>query len=160
MKIGLALHELHRSENELAEKLMHVSERHKADHEIFYVARDLAGWSQEHVRALAVAAERYDVHLDPEPHDEVGLMAKARETLSEAMGRDPRAALLVLIDLREVYVRAAGVSSDWELIAQAAQGIKDRELVDLSQRCHPDNLRQMRWANGKLKEGATQILLS
>lgn len=52
------------------------------------------------------------------------------------------------------------MSIDWELLAQAAQGVKDSELVALSKRCHPDNLRQVRWANGKLKESATQILVS
>ena len=29
-----------------------------------------------------------------------------------------------------------------------------------TKRCHPDDLRQARWANGKLKEAATQILVS
>lgn len=160
MKIGLALHELHRSENELAELLLRASDRHEVDHEIHYVARDLARWSQEHVRLLAQAAERYDTHLDPEPRGESGLMERVRDRLSEAVGREPQASLLLLVDLREIYTSAAGVSVDWELVAQAAQGVKDAELVALSKRCHPDNLRQMRWANGKLKESATQILVS
>jgi hypothetical protein len=160
MKIGLALRELHRSENELAEKLLHASDRHKVDHEIHYLARDLARWSQEHVRLLAQAAQRYDTELDPEPRGDSRTMEHLRDKVSEAVGREPQASLLLLVDLREIYVRASGVSVDWELIAQAAQGVKDQELVALSKRCHPDNLRQMRWANGKLKEAATQILVS
>ena len=40
MRIGLALRELHRSENALATELFHVSERHKTDHEIHHLARD------------------------------------------------------------------------------------------------------------------------
>jgi hypothetical protein len=59
-----------------------------------------------------------------------------------------------------VYIKAAGVSVDWELLAQAAQGIKHADLLDLAKKNHPDTLRQMRWANGKLKESATQILVS
>ena len=160
MKIGLALHELHRSENELAEKLLHASDRHKVDHEIHYVARDLAAWSQEHVRRLAEAAQRYDVRLDPEPRGESRTMEHVRDRMSIAVGRRPQAALLLLADLREIYLSASGVSVDWELVAQAAQGVKDKHLVALSKRCHPDNLRQVRWANGKLKEAATQILVS
>jgi allophanate hydrolase subunit 1 len=160
MKIGLALHELHRSENELAEKLLHVSDRHKVDHEIHYVARDIARWSQDHVRQLAEAAKRYDVDLDPEPREESRLMERVRDAVSDATGREPQASLLVLVDLREVYLRASGVSVDWELVAQAAQGVKDASLVALTKRCHPENLRQARWANGKLKEAATQILVS
>jgi allophanate hydrolase subunit 1 len=160
VKIGLALHELHRSENELAERLLRASDRHEVDHEIHYVARDLARWSQEHVRLLAQAAQRYETHLDPEPRGESALMERVRDRVSEAVGREPQASLLLLVDLREIYTSAAGVSVDWELVAQAAQGVKDAELVALSKRCHPDNLRQMRWANSKLKESATQILVS
>ncbi|WP_432497627.1 hypothetical protein [Kineococcus auxinigenes] len=160
MKIGLALHELHRAENELAEKLLHVSDRHKADHEIHHLARDLARWSQRHVRELAEAGRRYDVDLNPEPRGETHLMARARDKLSDAVGREPQASLLLLIDLREVYMRCAGVSADWELLAQVAQGVKDAELLALSKKCHPETLRQMRWANAKLKESATQILVS
>jgi hypothetical protein len=160
MKIGLALHELHRSENELADKLLHASDRHKVDHEIHYIARDLARWSQEHVRLLAQAAERYDTRLDPEPRGESRTTEHLRDKVSEVIGREPQSALLLLVDLREIYMRASGVSVEWELIAQAAQGVKDKNLVALSKRCHPDNLRQARWANGKLKGAATQILVS
>jgi hypothetical protein len=68
--------------------------------------------------------------------------------------------MLLLSDIREIYLAAAGVSVDWELVAQGAQGARDLELIELAQRCHAENLRQMRWANAKLKESATQILLS
>lgn len=141
MKIGLALHELHRSEDELAEKLLHASDRHKVDHEVFHVGRDLARWSQEHVRALAEAGQRHDLDL-------------------ELVGREPQASLLLLLDLREIYMRGCGVSVDWELLAQAAQGAKDAKLLGVVERCHPESRRQVRWANGKLGESATQILLS
>jgi hypothetical protein len=160
VKIGLALRELHRSEDELAHKLLQVSDRHKADHDIFYLGKELALWSQQHVRALAAHAARYDVHLDPEPRGETRLVAAAREKLSEAVGRVPAAGLLLLVDMREVYTRASGLSVDWELVAQAAQGIRDTDLLALSKTCHPETLRQVRWANAKLKESATQILVS
>lgn len=160
MKIGLALHELHRSENDLAHELLQASERHKVDHEIFYLARDLARWSQRHVRELAEIGQHYGQDLDPEPEGEVGLAERLREKGSELVGRRGDASLLLLRDLREIYTKASGVSSDWELLAQAAQGIKHTDLLDLAERCHPDTLRQVRWANSKLKESATQILVS
>ena len=158
--MGIALRELHRAENQLAEKLLHVSDRHKVDHDIFYLAKELAGWSQEHVRLLADSGSRYGVDLDPEPRGESHLLAKARDRLSEAVGREPETNLLLLVDVREIYTHASGVSVDWELVAQAAQGLKDTDLLALSKRCHPETLRQVRWANAKLKESATQILVS
>jgi hypothetical protein len=160
VKIGLVLEQLHRDENDLAQQLFHVSERHKVDHEIYHLGRDLAKWSQQHVREIAAIASQYGQDLDPEPRSENTLMEKVREKGSQLVGRDAEAGLLLLRDLREVYIKACGVSADWELLAQAAQGIKHTDLLDVAQRCHPQNLRQMKWANGKLKESATQILVS
>jgi hypothetical protein len=160
MKFDLVLQELHRSENALAQKLLHVSERHKVDHEIYHLGRDLAGWSQDHVRRIAEIAGDYGQDLDKEFKGEPGLPRRLRERGSELMGRRSGVALAMLIDLREVYTMAAGVSVDWEMLAQAAQGLKHRDLLDVCQRCHPETLRQMGWANGKLKEASTQILVS
>ncbi|MDF9868726.1 hypothetical protein OKW18_000864 [Streptomyces pratensis] len=160
MKIGLLLHELHRAENDLARELLRISERHKVDHEIYHLGRDLARWSQHHVRELATLAERFDTHLDPEPVGELNATERLREKASELVGRRPQSALLLLRDLREVYIKASGVSVDWEMLGQAAQGLKDTDLLAVVQRCHPDTLRQLRWANGKLKESSTQILIS
>ena len=70
------------------------------------------------------------------------------------MGRRPEPALLLLADLRRPHRRAAGVSLDWELLAQ------DVDLIDLSQRCDPQSLRQMRWDNAMLKELSAQALTS
>jgi hypothetical protein len=45
------------------------------------------------------------------------MMEHVRDKVSEAIGREPQASLLLLVDLREIYMRASGVSVDWELIA-------------------------------------------
>ncbi|MBT0992911.1 hypothetical protein KIN34_01220 [Cellulomonas sp. DKR-3] len=160
MRIGLALRELHRDEGDLASELLRVSDRHAVDHEIFYVARDLAVWSQDHVREIARIARDYDEDLDPDAATESSLVARLRDKGSELVGRRAAPGLELLRDLREVYLMASGVSVDWELVAQAAQGLKHRELVELTGRCHAETLRQVRWANGKLKESATQVLVS
>jgi hypothetical protein len=158
-KVPLALEELHRAENDLAGELLHASDRHKVDHEIFYVARDLARWSQEHVRELARIGRDYNLHLAPEPEDEHSLVARIRQRGAELLGRRHDLALLLLRDLREIHRTAAGVSLDWEILAQTAQALKDRELLALTQKCHPQTLRQLRWANGALKENAAQIMV-
>jgi hypothetical protein len=160
MKIGLILRELHRDENELAHHLLVVSERHKADHEVYHLARDLSGWSARHVRALAAAGPRYDVKLDPEPAGERTVAERLREKGSELLAHRWAPELLMLRDLRKVYTDASGLSVDWELLGQAAQAAKDGDLLRLTEECHPDTLRQIRWANAKLKESSPQILIS
>jgi hypothetical protein len=160
VRIGSALEELHRSENHLAHQLLAVAERHAAEPGIHHLGRDLAVWSQDHVRRIAPVGQRYGVELDPEPAGDPGLLDRVRDGVGDRLGRRSDPALLLLRDLRSIYVDASGVSVDWELVAQAAQGVRDQELLELAQACHPDTLRQARWANSMLKESATQVLVS
>jgi hypothetical protein len=160
MNLGLALEELHRSENHLARRLLAVADRHRTDHEVFHVGRDLATWSQDHVRRLAPFGDRYGVRLDPEPAGEPSPLARLREAVSDRLGRRSAPGLLLLRGLRSLLVDATGVSADWEMVAQVAQGIRDTDLLALAQRCHPQTLRQLKWANSRIKVSAPQILVS
>lgn len=159
-KVGAGIEELHRSENDLAGALLSLSDRQKSDHEIFHVARDVARWSQEHVRRLAEVGVDYGLELDPDPEDEVTLLARLKQKGSELAGRFHEPGLLLLADLRHLHRTAAGVSLDWEVLAQTAQAMRDRELLGLAQECHPETLRQMRWADAKVKETAAQIMVT
>jgi len=47
---------------------------------------------------------------------------------------------------------------DRELLAHGAQAATDERLLELAQRCHPETLRQVRWANAMLKELVPQTL--
>jgi len=160
VKLGLAIEELHRSEHELAIELHQIASRHKADHGIFHLAQDLAGWSQQHVSGLAQAGRAYGLELDPEPRTTTGIASAAREKGAELLGRRPEPALLLLADLRRVYRMAAGTSLDWEVLGQTAQAIQAQDLIDLTKQCHPDTLRQTRWANAMIKELSAQALAS
>lgn len=159
MKLGLALRELHRSERRLAVKLNALAARHHSDHAITHVAADLAQWSRHHVDEIAATGRHYGLHLHWQPNL-AALSAPLQQRLSDMVGRRPEPALLLLADLRRVHQLAAGVSVDWELLAQGAQAAKDERLLGLAQRCHPETLRQMRWANAMLKELAPQTLTS
>jgi hypothetical protein len=159
-KVGAAIEELHRAENDLAGALLGVSDRHKVDHEVFHVARDIARWSQEHVRRLSEVGNDYGLHLDPDPEDEATLLARLKQKGSELTGRLHEPTLLLLADLRHIHRTAAGVSLDWEVLAQTAQAMKDTELLATAQECHPETLRQMRWADAKVKETAAQIMVT
>jgi hypothetical protein len=158
--VGAAIDELHRSENGLAGALLHVADRHRTDHEIYYVARDIARWSQQHVRRLAAVGSGYHLDLDLEPVGDDGLVARVRQKGAELTGRRHEPALLLLADLRHIHRTAAGVSLDWEVLAQTAQAMKDAELLALAQESHPETLRQMRWADAKVKEIAAQAMVT
>jgi hypothetical protein len=157
MKAAMVLSELYRSERKLARALDAVAARHHADHGICYVAMDLAGWSRNHLHEIDAAAHANDIRLTKRPHcNPAGAQLQSR--ISDLLRRRPEPGLLLIIDLRRVHRLAAGVSLDWELLAQASQAQKNERLLDLTQRCHPESLRQMRWANAMLKELSPQIL--
>ncbi|MGE0220024.1 hypothetical protein [Mycolicibacterium sp.] len=157
MTLNLALRELHRSELRLARSLDAIAARHHSDHGIYHVATDLAQWSREHVALVSQVSRRYGVRM--REHPRVSAVTEAVQAwIGDRLGRRPEPALVLLADLRRLHRLAAGVSLDWELLAQGAQAVKDQDLVELTQRCHPQALRQMRWANAMLKELAPQAL--
>lgn len=159
-KLPVTLEELHRSENHLAALLLRVSDRNKQEHEVFYLARDLARWSQEHVRRLAEVGRDYGLELDEKAKDDNTVLEMLQQKGAELVGRHHEASLLQLRDLREIHRHAAGVSLDWEVLAQTAQALKDRELLGLTKECHPETLRQMRWANAMVKESSAQVMVT
>jgi hypothetical protein len=158
--LGGTIAALHKSEDDLASALLQLSDRHASDHELRFVARDLAGWSQEHVRRLAEAGHAHGLRLDLEPTDPTSLPAVLRRAAGAALGRLHAPSLLLLADLRDLHLAAAGVSVDWEVLAQSAQAAEDSELTALAADCHPQTLRQLRWANAQVKELAAQAILA
>jgi hypothetical protein len=72
----------------------------------------------------------------------------------------PETGIMLLEDLRDLYLRASQNSLAWEMLGQIAQAKHERELLALSKECHPQTLRQIRWANTMLKTQSPQILAS
>jgi hypothetical protein len=156
-KVDMLLRVLHDAEGSVAGDLLSIGERHKTEHEVYHVTRDLAAWSNEHLSLISAEAGRRGLDLDD---DAVGPspLSAVREKVSELVGRRPEPGLLLLRDLRRIHLDCVGLSVDWELLAQTAQGLKDDSLLGLAQRCHPDTLRQARWANSMIKVMSPQIM--
>jgi hypothetical protein len=159
MKLKLAIRELHRSERKLAHELNVAAARHYSDQDIHHLAHDLAEWSQNHLKELAEHGRHYGLRLSAEPRTGA-LTGFLQATTSRLLRHRPEPGLMLLADLRRIHRLAAGTSLDWELLGQGAQAAKDQELLSLTSRCHPETLRQMRWANAMLKELSPQVLTS
>lgn len=129
MKIGLAIRELHGSERNLAVLLRTIAARHQADSGIYYVALDLAVWSDDHLRELAEHGRRQGLRLSARRRTAV-LTAPLQSWIADVLRRRPEPTLMLLADLRRLHRAAAGVSLDWELLGQAAQAAKDQGLLD------------------------------
>jgi hypothetical protein len=160
MKIGVAIREVAESEQELADELLKIGERHRADHDVYHLSRQLSRWAQGHLAALQPFAERYEAKVSDEDigRETAGPLTALREKSAELLGRRPASGMLLLRDLRNVHLLAAEASLNWTLLGQAAQAAKDAELLRCVTLCHPETLRTMRWSITKLKSAAPQVL--
>ena len=68
--------------------------------------------------------------------------------------------MALLDDLQSLYLMASETSLAWEMLAQHAQAKRERDFLELSAACHPQTLRQVRWANTMLKTVSPQVLAS
>ncbi|MFI5688347.1 hypothetical protein [Streptomyces sp. NPDC051636] len=156
--LTLTMRALHHGERKLEKELLAAAERHRTDHEIHHVATDIADWSREHAARLADTGHHYGLDLAKPGQPTYGLMATLREAAAGTLARRPETGLLLLHDLHELYLAASGNSLYWEMLAQAAQATKDTRLLDLVSSCHPQTLRQVRWANTMIKNLSPQLL--
>ncbi|HLS24938.1 MAG TPA: hypothetical protein VK063_03610 [Beutenbergiaceae bacterium] len=167
-KAQMLLGDLHRKEHTMVSQLGQLAERHPGHQEVYHVAQDIARWSSQHLERLEAAAQEYGMDLNTEegPDDGARLEDKrylggGSDAIPPAEGDQPLPeGLQLLEDLRAIYLHAADLSIDWELLGQEAQALKDAELLALSAQCHPGTLRQMRWANAMLKASAPQVMAS
>ena len=159
-KLGIAIERLQAAELDLADDLRKVGERHAVEHDVYHLSHTLAKQCEAHVERLRPFADRYGAPRDHEP-DGGGGLADMLETLrlktSELIGRQP-AGLLLLDDLRRLFVSAQDVGILWVMVAQAAQALRDRELLELCKECHTESVVQMHWLLTRIKVAAPQAL--
>jgi hypothetical protein len=160
-KIGLALKELYRAEEELADEFVKVGERLAAEHDVWYDCRRFADQCHRHADAIRPFAAAHEEQLAPPDDDTVGETSTAalRHKLSELLGRRPESGLLLLRSLRQLYVQAQEVSFHWIVAGQLAQATRDRELLTLVDELHRETLTQIKWLKTQVKQASPQALV-
>jgi hypothetical protein len=159
-KIGLALRELYRAEEELADEYVKVGERLAAEHDLWYQCKQFTEQCHRHADAIRPFAERHEQHLPPADDSELGetTTAALRHKLSELLGRRPESGLLLLRSLRQLYLQAQEVSFHWIVAAQLAQATRDHELLTLVDQLHRETLTQIKWLKSQAKQASPQAL--
>ncbi|WP_157987925.1 hypothetical protein [Jiangella endophytica] len=145
-RLASTLSDLHRDETELAAALLRTAGRHPADPEIAYVGHDLARWSRRHATDLVETAHRYGLRIGAEP---------SAPDASPPAG-DP--GLTLLAELRGLHERTAGIALVWDIVTQAAQALRDDELLALARTCHAQTQQQLAWSKALVKANAAQLL--
>ncbi|WP_372697751.1 hypothetical protein [Arthrobacter sp. JSM 101049] len=150
MKLPVYLGLLHTSEQTLAESFRQVAEGHGAEPDVHFLCLSLAEQCEAHEKALAPIVDRYGEVTDvdePERLHADGLS----ETRSGPVG--------LLRDLQDLYLLASLVDITWTMVKQAAQGIRDKDLLDVLQRCEAETKTQLAWLSTRMKQAAPQALI-
>lgn len=143
--IGLADH----SEKTLAASFRAVAGGHAAEADVFHTCELLAGWSDHHRAMLAPVIDRYgESDLEEPERLHASGLAKVR---SGSIG--------LLRDLQDLHVLGTFVQTTWTVVAQGAQGLRDRELLNVAHASNQQTARQLMWLSTRIKSAAPQALV-
>ncbi len=162
MRLGDALKHLHGRVEELARTLTKTAERHAADHDVFHVGRSLAGRVESLAGSLEPFLATYGKGADDDDVAEAwrSLTEGIRRAGSELMGRSSKAGLILLGDLRELYVETSETEIDWIIVRQGALAARNEDLERLCRVGIEETRRVATWLGSRIKETSPQVLVS
>ncbi|GIH46761.1 hypothetical protein SAMN05421833_103262 [Microbispora rosea] len=67
--------------------------------------------------------------------------------------------LALLRDLHGLYLLATGCDLSWSVVAQAARGLRDDDLLGLARDCAPETAVQLLWLRTRMHQAAPQVLV-
>jgi hypothetical protein len=159
MKLDTAIGQVQDAEADLAKELRKVGERHAVEHDLYHLSHTLAKQCETHLERLRPFTERYGA---PPGNDGVGdspsLLERMRHKAAELAGRSEAAGMLLLRDLRDLYLTAQEAEIAWVILAQAAQAARDRELLVVVSECHEEAEMRGKWLRTRIKESSPQVL--
>ncbi|MEU4743959.1 hypothetical protein AB0G02_26315 [Actinosynnema sp. NPDC023658] len=150
MHLATYLGLLHSSLTTLSDAFREVAQGHGDEPDVWHTCRVLAARVDRQAEALAPVVERYGEHRENEPErlHATGLQS----TRGGPVG--------LLRDLQDLYTLASLTDITWTVVGQAAQGLRDRELLDVVGACEQDTARQLTWLRTRIKQAAPQALIA
>ncbi|KOV81289.1 hypothetical protein [Nocardia sp. NRRL S-836] len=150
MHLATYLGLLHSSLRTLAGAFREVAAGHGEEPDVRQMCEVLAGRADGQAEHLAPVVERYGEHREDEP-----------ERLHAAEFTDTRTGGVGLLrDLQDLYALASFTDITWTVVNQAAQALRDRELLDVVSSCEPETQRQLAWLTTRIKQAAPQALVA
>ncbi|MGZ6738860.1 MAG: hypothetical protein ACXVD4_05220 [Nocardioides sp.] len=143
--VGLADH----SEKTLADSFRAVGEGHARVADVFHTCHLLAEMSDGHRRDLVPVVRRYGEEDIEEPE----------RLHAEGLAQARSGEIGLLRDLQDLHLLATLVQTTWTVVAQGAQGLRDRELLAVATSANAETSRQLTWLNTRLKVAAPQALI-
>lgn len=138
---------LHKAELDLADGYRRVGEAHAQEVDVYHLCNALfARQCDTHAEQLKPFVDRYGEQKPEEP-----------EQLYHEFFDQTRSGSLGL--LRDLYLMAHACDIAWTMIGQAAQGVGDRELLEVVNSCEKETANQIKWINTRMKIAAPQVLI-
>ncbi|GAB2810121.1 hypothetical protein [Lentzea nigeriaca] len=150
MHLATYLGLLHGSLRTLAGAFREVAKGHGEEPDVASTCQVLAKRLDGQVEKLGPIVERYGEHRESEP--ERLHAAEFEQTRSGGVG--------LLRDLQDLYALASFTDITWTVVGQAAQGLRDKELLDVVSSCEKDTARQLAWLKTRMKQSAPQALIA
>jgi hypothetical protein len=161
VKLHKAIEDVQEAETELAKQLRSVGERHATEPDLYHLGHTLARQCDDHIRRLAPFAERYGTSPGTNNITEsTGVLDALRRTSSKLISRSEASGLLLLRDLRHLYLAAQDAEIVWVILVQAARAVRDRELIEAASLCHEEAEARGKWLRTRIKESCPQVLAS
>lgn len=150
MKLPVYIGLLSHSERTLAAAFRQLADGHGSEPDVYHLSLMLAAQCDRHEEALRSAIERYGEAGDDEPERiHAGEMSESRT-----------GPLGLLRDLQDVYLLASLVDVTWAMVKQAAQGLRDEDLLKVVGDCDGETALQLRWLKTRMSQAAPQVLIA
>jgi hypothetical protein len=160
--VGRQLRRLYKTEQGLADEFRRVGERHADEVDIAHICELLAQQCVAHANLLGPHLERYAGRRSPAESDAPGpadsAMGHLRREVADASLRQPRLGLTLLDDLGNLYLAITAIDLLWVQVGQAAQALRDSDLLATVTQCDEQTTTQSRCLKTRIKELAPQTL--
>ncbi|HLP18151.1 MAG TPA: molybdopterin oxidoreductase [Bacteroidota bacterium] len=141
---------IERNETVLQESLLKVATRHQLEPDIRETCMKLAAWSGVHLSDLHPIRDRFaDTAKDEPERVEKGLFRGAR-----------KGGLGLLRDLHDLYILATEVKLTYEILKQASEALRDKELLAFCDSSMKETVRQLNWIETRIRQAAPQVLVA
>jgi len=150
MNIGLYLVMVKDGETKLCEAFLSVADHHQEEPDMETICRLLATWSHQ----KGSSSERF-INKYGGKHD------RGAEKLYSKVFQGPRRGGLALLrDLHDLWLLATETRICWTLLMQAAQALRDEDLIETCIQNQHYSARQIAWLKTRSKQAAPQSLVA
>jgi hypothetical protein len=144
---------VHRAEQTLADSLRTVGHGHAQHPDVLFTCQTLAAMSDDHVRRLTPIVERYGEQRHGDDVDEPDRLH------ADGLAEVRTGPVGLLRDLQDLHVLGTLVQTTWTVARQAAQALRDTDLIELCELASSQTSRQLSWLNTRMKAAAAQALI-